>query len=257
MKTAHGFSGSFKYEFLMQLRRPALWLVILVTGLFVFGSTILPSPLEQGANPLHLVADKTSTVAFFLLATTGILLADRSPRDRALKTTELLKSFPTSLGARWWGKYLGVTLATAVPIALLCLATIGYYALLTRDMSLFALEPLVFAAIVLPGIFFIGAFSLVCTLALPTALYSILFIGYWVWGNLVPPRLMPTLNCTLLMPSGGYAESGFFGGGAVCDGSTVTATAAQAWESILLLLACAALAMLIGQFYLNWRTAKA
>ena len=257
MKTAHGFFGAFKYEFLMQLRRPALWLVILVTGLFVFGSAILPSQLEPNANPLRLVADKTSTVAFFLLVAAGILLADRSPRDRTLKTTELLNSFPTSLGARWWGKYLGVALATAVPIALFCLVTIGYYAFLTRNVSLFVLEPLVFAAIVLPGLLFVGAFSLVCTLALPTALYSILFIGYWVWGNLVPPRMMPTLNCTFLMPNGGYAESGFFGGGTVCDGSSIIATAPQAWESIVLLLGCAVLAMFIGQLYLNWRTAKA
>jgi len=100
---------------------------------------------------------------------------------------------------------------------------------------------------------FVGAFSIVCPAIIPVPLYSLFLLGYWVWGNLIPPRMMPTLNCTLLLPSGGYVESGLFNGGTVCERPAITATPLQAWESIVLLLLVAALAMFAGQIYLNWR----
>ena len=41
-------------------------------------------------------------------------------------------------------------------------------------------------------------------------MYRVLLAGYWFWGNLMPPRLMPTLAATPLLPLGSYAADGLF-----------------------------------------------
>ena len=47
---------------------------------------------------------------------------------------------------------------------------------------------------------------------MPLSIYQILFTGYWFWANFIPPKLFPTLNGTLLTPSGMFAQQVFFDG---------------------------------------------
>jgi hypothetical protein len=111
-----------------------------------------------------------------------------------------------------------------------------------------------FTAIVLPGILFISAFSIACPAILWVPLYQFLFVGYWFWGNLLPPSFgIPTLSATILTPIGGYMTAGFFGG----DGFPVAhATALQGVESTVLLLGIASLVMLTLWGYLKWDQAR-
>ena len=88
-----------------------------------------------------------------------------------------------------------------------------------------------------------------------------LFVGYWVWGNLVPPKLMPTIAQSVIQPVGGYAINtllGFHGysgdeatlsgpePGAALNVLRPEATAATGWLSIAILLALAAAALAWG-----------
>src|SRR6185436_5849652 len=72
--------------------------------------------------------------------------------------------------------------------------------------------PAAFAAITVPAFAFVVAFSIACPLFMPVPVYQVLFTGYWFWANFVPPALFPTLNGTLVTPSGIFALQGLFGG---------------------------------------------
>ena len=100
--------------------------------------------------------------------------------------------------------------------------------------------------------------SLVVPLIMPAPLFRVLFVGYWLWGNVVPPDMMPTLSGSLLHPIGGYpldALLDFHGidgkdtvagpvPGAALNFLRPDSTPLTAWLSIgvLLVLAAAALA---------------
>jgi ABC-2 type transport system permease protein len=253
--------GVWRYEFWMQFRRPATWIAIGLGGLVVGGGLLLqalPSTPNEVRTPPRLVGTIAYGLNVFLPIIYGILLADRLPRDRWLHTDELLASYPVGLGRRLWGKYLGASVATMIPVALVHTALVGVAAVYIRDGRLIGLVPAAFGAIVLPGLLFVGAFSIVCTEVLWVPLYSILFIGYWFWGNVVSPSMMPTLSCSPLQPMGGYAQAAFFGdpNGCFDPDQHVIVSAVQGWESIVLLLGCAALAMLVGQAYMAWHAAR-
>ena len=244
--------GVLRYEFLMQVRRPVMWLVLILVALlssfpFLQGLPIELTGLEVAAGVTHLM-NTFMPIAF------GILLADRLPRDRRLNTNELLASFPSSAGTRLWGKFLGAAAATAVPLGALYLVVAGMLAMQRGDASILAFELPLLILTVLPGLILVGAFSMICTEFLPVPLYTILFIGYWFWGNVVSPSRIPTLACTPLTPIGGFAEHGILGTpGGLCSGLIPPITPAQGWLSIALLIGVAAVAMLAGQFYSNWR----
>ena len=156
-----------------------------------------------------------------------------------------------------WGTFLGAATASLVPLGFIYLALVGFIALAVGDARVLAWELPIFALMVLPGLLFVGAFSVVCTLALPVPLYTILFIGYWFWGNVVSPGRVPTLACTLLAPIGNNVAAGVFKvPGGTCFGVWTAATAAQGWESIALLMALAGCALAVGQLYLGWRAAQ-
>jgi ABC-2 type transport system permease protein len=171
----------------------------------------------------------------------------------------MLTTFPGALGARLSGKYIGSTLATLIP--LLGVYSVGASYILYRWHTLQAL-PLAlaaFAAIVLPGILFVSAFSLAFPALLWVPLYQFLFVGYWFWGNLLPGIGFPTLSETILTPVGGYMCTGFFNPGhreGVCSVGVEGATATQGVESILLLLGMALLALLAVWAFLRWERAK-
>jgi ABC-2 type transport system permease protein len=251
----HPLAGTFRYEFRTQIRRPAMWV------LFVMASLLLPSisqwPNEPTRAPAELAASATRHINTYLPIIFGLLLADRLVRARRLNTLELWESFPAGRGARLWGTFLGAASASLVPLGLIYLAVIGLIALAVGDARVLAWELPIFVLMVLPGLLFVGAFSIVCTLALPLPLYAILFIGYWFWGNVVQPSRIPTLTCTLLTPIGNNVAYGLLKlPGGPCLDVWPAATAAQAWESIGLLIGLAFCALAAGQMVLSWRAAQ-
>jgi hypothetical protein len=176
----------------------------------------------------------------------GLLLADRVPRDSHTHVIELLRTAPAAAGARVLGKYLGAVLATLVPIT--ALALVGVLALQGRlhDASVLPQMLAAYVALVVPPVFFVGAFSLVCTMVLWTPLYQFLLVGYWLWNGLNPAEAIPTLNNTFLSPTENYVITGFFHITAPYAADALRYPAATVWQgvaNIATLLACAGLAL--------------
>ena len=247
------FTGAFKYEFRMQARRPAVWGLILGAGLLLAVVYLVPSP---GDPAYVVVAERTQVFNLFLPVTYAILLADRWPRERRLNTGELLDSFPIDRGAWLWGKYLGAVLAVALPALLVYLLEMAFIAVTRGDWTLIPLVLPAFALIVGPTLLFVGAFSIVCAEIMPISLYTILFIGYWFWANVLTPARFPTLNCTLLTPSGLFARVGLLGGGLPPGCANVSITAEQAWGNIGLLIGVAVMVLAAGQTVVKWRAGR-
>jgi len=142
MKNLSVMRGALRHEFGMQIRRRAVWVVIVFLGGFValiwYGnaSDYLTGfyTNAHGAGPHVWVSPSTTTAvlywamlaARFLPLGVGLLLADRLVRDRQTRVDELLQTTPGGLGARLTGKYLGTTLATLVPVLVLYTAVVGY-----------------------------------------------------------------------------------------------------------------------------------
>ena len=248
MKASSGLAGAIRYEFLMQIRRPALWIVVAVFCLIF--TTLITSPwnMFQDLNTSQNVARWALSVQFLHPIAVGVLLADRVPRDGRTGASELLETLPASSAGRFVGKYVGATLATVVPVALVYTAGLLYVLLDSADPMAVPLGVAAFLTINLPGLLFVAAFSVACSVVLWVPLYQFLFVGYWFWGNLVaPPFFVPTLSGTILMPVGEFAANGLF------DAQTVMfrATALEGAASIGLLLGLAALALVGG--YALWR----
>lgn len=240
------FSGVVKYEFLMQIRRPVLWIAYLCLSLLFVRLgrggpfyTLIFNPYNQSIMALS--AEWTRNLMFVFPIVYGVLLADRLARDRRRKVEEILLTLPSATTTRMLGKYVGSSLAALLPLFLYDCAGIGF--LLFSSHNLMALPDglLTFAVVALPGLLFVSAFSIACPSIMWVPLYQVLFTGYWFWGNILgPSSLIPSLSTTILTPVGGYMASGFFG-----DNLQLIehATAVQGMESILLLLGITALVM--------------
>lgn len=244
--------GATVYEFRMQLRRRAVWIVPAVVSLIAFVAFFGPWPDSNNTTLPERVAAWAQRVQMLLPIGVGVLLADRLPRDRRTGVGELLEATPAAVGERLLAKFAGATVATIVPIYAV---GVGLVAADERDWRTIPLALLAFLSINLPGLLFVGAFSVVCPALIWLPLYQFLFVGYWFWGNALPPDLgIPTLNGTLLTPIGDFMTAGFFG----ARGTWVLA--AEPWQgalSILLLLGVAAAALAAGQRYLVWQQARA
>ncbi len=249
------FWGVLRYEFRMQIRRPAIWIAFAIVSLFFVIShqpwyRPVTSPAADALVYWTAIAHSIQAIVV------GIMLADRLPRDRRTRVAELLDTFPGALGARLFGKYLGSTLATLVPVFLIYGLGVGYIIARWHALQVPPLALATFGTIALPGILFIGAWSLACSSVIWTPLYQFLFVGYWFWGNLLPGIGIPSLSETILTPVGEYMCTGFFnqaGREGVCNPGIQGATAVQGVESILLLLALAILAMLALTALLKWQ----
>jgi len=256
MKQTHALLGVFRYEFRMQIRRPTLWLAFLVVGI-IFGIGI--GLIEYIVNGRHetwfsQVVQLTNNVNTLFPLYVGVLLADRLARDRQTRVAELFYTVPTRLSTRLLGKYLGCTSATLIPMLLFYCIGIGGILYQSHNLLVIPLAVETFAAVVLPGILFISAFSLACPTIMWVPLYQFLFVGYWFWGNILSPRQgIPTLSTTILTPHGGYMTVGFFGGHV---GTIASATPLQGVESILLLVGIAALVMCAVWWLLKWQQAR-
>lgn len=241
-------------EFRMQLRRPAVWITFLCFVVLLSGFGTRPLLYPTTPSLLKQIAHWAYIVNTFLPVSIGVLLADRLPRDRHTRVNELFTTMPTALSTRLVGKYLGSTLATLVP--LFTFYSIGIGAILFQSHNLLAIPIALaaFASVILPGMLFIGAFSIACPSIIWVPLYQFLFICYWFWGNLFPPgRGIPTLSNTILTPIGGYMSSAFFG----VDIFPVShATVWQGVESMLLLLGLSVLVMFVLWSFLRWQQAR-
>ncbi len=243
MKRPVGLAGAIRYEFLMQIRRPALWIVVAVFCLIF--TTLLTSPWNtfQVLTTPQNVARWALSVQFLHPIAVGVLLADRVPRDDRTGTTELLETLPASPAGRFAGKYLGATLATLVPVALVYAVGLCYILFDGADPMAVPLGVAAFLTINLPGLLFVAAFSVACPVILWVPLYQVLFVGYWFWGNLVaPPFFVPTLSGTILMPVGEFAADGFFN----AQTAVYRATVPEGVASVGLLLGLSALALACG-----------
>lgn len=210
--------GATRYEFAMQLRRRALWigfglLSILLLAAFnslvnQLGVRITPHGPAYSRHDIVLMWSTTCT--FILTAGAGLLLADRTPRDRRTRTIELLQTAPAPAWSRLVGKYMGSVAATLGPILLVYLAGIGILMARWQDINILPVALAAFAALTVPPVFFVGAVSIACTTVLWPPLYQFLFLGYWAWASLNPGEAIPTISGTLLSPTEGYTLTGFF-----------------------------------------------
>ena len=147
-------------------------------------------------------------------------------------------------------KYLGSLAASLLPLFLWVMGISVFMALIGRaHASMLYAVPVAFLAITVPAFAFVVAFSLACPLVMPLSIYQILFTGYWFWANFIPPKLFPTLNGTLLTPSGIFAQQGFFGAG--------QHTSADAVANLAVLALCSAAALFLLDFYLGQRACRA
>lgn len=253
------FCGVLRYEFRMQVRRPAVWIVFAIVSLF-FVVSHQPWYRPVTSSAADALVYWTGIAHGILAIVIGVMLADRLPRDRRLRVEELLDTYSGSLGARLAGKCLGCTLATLIPVFLVYVIGVGYIVQRWGAPQLIPLAFATFATIALPGILFVGVFSVALPAFIWTPLYQFLFIGYWFWGNLLPSVGIPSLSETILTPIGGYMCTGFFnphGHEAVCNPGIQGATAAQGVESMVLLIGLAMLALLVLTALLTVQKRKA
>ncbi len=163
----------------------------------------------------------------------------------------LQDSTPLSRPVYVLAKYLGALASSLLPLFLWVMGIAAVMALLGRaHASMLYAVPVAFFAVTVPAFAFVVAFSLACPLVMPPSIYHILFTGYWFWANFIPPKLFPTLNGTLLTPSGMFAQQGFFGGQASkALENAVRYTASDAVANLAVLGLCSAAALfLLGQY---------
>src|ERR1700710_878444 len=110
------FTGAMRYEFRMQVRRRAVWITVGVLALLFFTLERRFWVVATDLSATQAVGRWAGYLNFILPIGLGALLADRLVRDRSIRTDELLATLPASLNARLWGKYLGSSGATMLPL---------------------------------------------------------------------------------------------------------------------------------------------
>lgn len=259
MRSFNAIWGVLRYEYTMQIRRPALWLtflgltlIMLRTVLSIAGDPAKP-PLNSPA--LLLAAFFTGPLNILAPLAVGIFLADRLPRDRRTRVEEILNTMPEPLGLRVLGKYLGSTLATLTPAFALYMVCMTAAAYMYQNPMILLAALLCYVVIILPGMLFVAAFSLACPAVIWVPLYQFLFFGYWFWGNLLSPNVgLPTLSGTILTPIGGFISRGLFGVGVV--GFARDRTPTEGIASLLVLLGIAVLVLIVLERLLSWYQAR-
>lgn len=256
--------GALHYEFLMQIRRRSLWVVLVIVSVLGFslwvsllsahpvsGPHVISTPQETAHD---LVLYLAQFAAWFLPLGAGLVVADRLARDKKLHVDEILDTFPGGLFARLLGKYLGSTLATLVPVLLIYLLGVGYVLAKFHDPQSLLLALEAFAAILLPGLVFATGFSVALPVLLKVPLYQILFIGYWFWANLMSPRFpIPSPVATMLNATGPWAQEAFFHFQWVF--LLLHPTIWQGVESMALLVGLGGLSVCAAWLYLRWEQA--
>lgn len=259
-----------RYESRMHLRKRSIWITTGLTVLLMVllsGGTV--SGFFDGPDPEAVMVFTAFQVNLLLPVGYGCLLADRLIRDDRLHVAPILDATPAQPGIRLLGKYLGVCAAGAAPIAVVYFGGATAYAVRGGEPAALAWALAAFVTVIVPGLLFVGAWALAVPLVMPAPLFRVLFVGYWFWGNVIDPSLLPTLGRTLVYPIGGYPIEALFdyhgpNGNITWAGPVPDATlnvlrpeptAAIAWLSIGVLLALAA-AVLYAAHALRARTAR-
>jgi hypothetical protein len=253
-------TATLRYELRMQLRRGATWTVtgVMLLLLWLFVHTRLSVFLAEPPR----VAMTRATIALDVPLPVGyaFLLADRLVRDEWLGMSALLHTTPSARWKRLLGKYFGAAAVTALPIAAVYFGFAGWYAVRNSAPHALLWALAAFGSITLPALLFVGALALCCPLLMPTTVFRVLFVAYWIWTSyLIPPRLVPTLTATVIYPMGGYPIQVFFGyhnghaggeadwagpvPGALFNVLRPAPNQATAWLSIAILLALTALCL--------------
>ena len=256
------FFGVLRHEFNMSLRRPGLWMAFGLLFLFYSVSVMYPVPDEKVTiltekQIWQYAGQMAFTFNLFLPVMVGILSADRLLRDFRMGVRELQESTPLHLFEYTLGKYFGVLLASLTPVLIwLWLITGLFIAFGNAPIEFFFTMTLAFLAIMVPAFAFVTAFSLACPLIMPLRVYQILFTGYWFWGNYINPEMFPTLNGTLLTPSGMYSYQGFFGG-FINSTEPLTYSASDAALNLIVLGLCIIAVIVVLNVYLQWQSRRA
>jgi hypothetical protein len=259
--------GAARYEFRMQLRRVSVWVTIGLLGLMILvlwvaiaGDTVhrhyrLEHHEWIAPSQSDAIMGWAQLLGMFLPVGVGLVLADRLARDRKLHTDEMLDALPGSLGARLTGKWLGSTLATLVPVALIYCALVAYIFTQVPDPAGIGLAAEAFATIPLPGMLFVAGFSVALPAVLKVPVYQFLFTGYWFWANLMSPKIgIPSTVDTMLNAAGPWAQEGIFNFRSTFF--TLHATEAQGYESIALLVGLGLLAVVAMWAFLRWQASR-
>ena len=168
----------------------------------------------------------------------------------------MLDTTPASDALRLVGKYLGATSATILPIVIIYVLGIAWLATQFDATTVLGQGVTAFVLINLPGLLFVAAFSICVPIVMPVPLYQFLFVGYWFWGNLVPPETMPTLSATWLAPIGYVPAQAFFQP-FVDRGTTPDWGALDAVVSISLLLGLTVAALVVCLLVSRWQRLRA
>jgi hypothetical protein len=268
------FGGALRYEFRMQMRRRSIWLVLVLLSVLLFALWYLFENTDLSGyyhrvggdhsnGPLIWVApSQTAPILFWaqvlamlLPVGVGLVLADRLARDHQAHVDEIFDTLPGSLGARLAGKWLGSTLATLIPVALIYAVVIAYIMIRVPGLQALPLAAAAFAAILLPGILFVAGFSIAIPAVLKVPVYQFLFIGYWFWANLMSPKVgLPSPAGTWLNAAGPWASEGIFR--FQWTFLRLNATPAQAGGSIALLVGLGMSAIAGAWAFLRWQQAR-
>jgi ABC-type transport system involved in multi-copper enzyme maturation permease subunit len=255
------FWGITRYEFLMQIRRRALWIalaapyVLNILMTLNFGrSTIDSQPV--GWSLLFF----TLPIQLFAPIVAGFFLSDRLYRDQRLGTDEWITVNGATPNRYIWGKYLGVVSATLLVtfiywiLALLIEFMLGIF---PADMVGWVI--LAFFLMAIPTYFFIGAYCIAVPSVMPLRLFQILFTCYWLWSQ---QQGIPSVFGTPLTPTGDFAVQtiikglGFDGGDGFLHGPfgwTFEISPAMTAVNIGLLFLLALIALVILEKYLVWK----
>lgn len=211
------FFGVMRHEFKMAVKRPGMWIAYAVLYVFYSITVFAPSEVGEGlpANTTEMWQHAAMIMFYtnmFMVLLGGILAADRLQRDYRLGVRELQRSSPIGQFTYLLAKYIGVWAAVIAPMFIYVMAYAGYYVAMGVSPFFLAVMPVVFIVMGGTAFAFVVAFSIACPLFMPVRVYQVLFVGYWFWGNYLSPDVFPTISGTLLVPSGKYAQYGFFHG---------------------------------------------
>lgn len=245
-----------RYELRMMLRKRSAWItmavVVVLLGLMSAG---LLGGILRDPDAREVMSGAALLVNLFLPVAYGCLLADRWIRDRKLGVAPILDTTPVPPMTRLFGKYVGVCVAAAVPVAAVYFGFAAVYAVVSGRYAGLVWALAIFGTVLLPAVLFVGAFALAVPLVLPAPLFRVLFVGYWFWGNAIHPTAMPTPAQGLVSPIGDYPLQAFFRfsgedgspagpePGASLNFLRPEVTPVTAWLSIGLLLTIAALVL--------------
>jgi ABC-type transport system involved in multi-copper enzyme maturation permease subunit len=250
--------GALRYEFGMQIRRPAVWVTLVVVSVLM---AALVAPLFKGIPQQRINVPPPAlngillwdqVLAMFLPVGIGLVVADRLARDKTAHVDEILDTLPASLGARLIGKCLGSMLATLVPVVLIYIAGLALLPIHGWTVQDIALAAQAFVAQMLPATIFVAGFSIAVPAVMRVPVYQFLFVGYWFWANLMSPKIgIPSPVATMLNAAGPWAQEAFFH--FQWTYLRLNPTPSQGYESIALIAGLGLLALAGGWAYLRWQ----